>query len=388
MTNIKTVRIAIVVGEPSGDQLAAKLMPALEERFAPALIQWSGVGGERMAKLGFHSQFPLADIAVMGFLPVLGRLRVVLRRIRETAQAIISLKPDILVIIDSPDFTHRVAKRVRGALPDLPVVDYVSPSVWAWRSGRAAAMRRYVDHVLALLPFEPGVHERLGGPDCTYVGHPLIERLAELRPSRSEIELREGLPLRLVVLPGSRKSEIRRLMPIFGLTVERLLKMGIEPFEILLPAVDHLRDEIEQMSRSWLVKPTLVFGEEAKLAAFRTARAALAASGTVTLELALSGVPMVVAYQVSFFEGQLRHVIRVPSIVLPNLILGRNVIPEHIQGECNPVQLANSLLPLLTSGPERKDQMAAFEELDQRMATGTQSPSELAANIIAGLLNR
>lgn len=387
MTNTP-LRIAIIVGELSGDQLAAKLMPALEKRFAPDHVEWFGVGGERMSSLGFRSLFPLSDIAVMGFFPVLARLRPILRRIAETANAVIRARPDVLVIIDSPDFTHRVAKRVRAALPELRVVDYVSPSVWAWRPGRARKMRSYVDHVLALLPFEPDVHLRLGGPECTYVGHPLTERLPELRPNRAELARREGLPWRLVVLPGSRRSEIRRLMPIFGTTVSQLSERVSGGIEIVLPAVSHLRDEITALSKAWSVKPELVFGEEAKLEAFRTARAALAASGTVTLELALSAVPMVVAYKVSLLEGQLRHIIRVPSIVLPNLVLGQNIIPEHIQADCNPEQLVRDLLPLLSDGAARQGQLDGFQALESFMATGTRSPSEIAADVIAELINR
>ena len=382
------LRIAIIVGEPSGDQLAAKLMPALAKRLAPEHIEWVGVGGERMASLGFQSLFPLSDIAVMGIFPVLARLRLILRRITETADAMIRSRPDVLVIIDSPDFTHRVAKRVRAALPHLPVVDYVSPSVWAWRPGRARKMRAYVDHVLALLPFEPEAHLRLGGPDCTYVGHPLTERLAELRPNEAELAKRESVPWRLVVLPGSRRSEIRRLMPIFGAALSQLSEKIQGDLKVILPAVSHLRDEITALSMDWSVKPELVFGEQAKLEAFRTVRAALAASGTVTLELALSAVPMVVAYKVSALEGQLRHVIKVPSIVLPNLVLGRNAIPEHIQGDCNPEQLVRDLLPLLNDGEARQSQLEAFQELDARMATGATSPSDIAANIIAGLIKR
>ncbi len=176
------LRIALVAGEHSGDQLGCRLMRALSEARSER-IAFSGVGGEAMAAEGLASLFPISDIAVMGVLPVLARLPKLIARIRQTAAAIVAARPDALVIIDSPDFTHRVARRVRAAIPDLPIVDYVSPSVWAWRPGRAKAMRAYVDCVLALLPFEPDAYVRLGGPRCVYVGHPLIERLKELRPS-------------------------------------------------------------------------------------------------------------------------------------------------------------------------------------------------------------
>jgi lipid-A-disaccharide synthase len=373
--------VFIVAGEHSGDQLGFKLMRSLRDRLGVEGVRFRGVGGEAMEREGLHSLFPLSDIAVMGILPVIKRLPTVLARIKATADAIVAAPPDVLVIIDSPDFTHRVARRARRRLPRLPVVDYVSPSVWAWRPGRAKAMRRYVDHVLALLPFEPEAHERLGGPACSYVGHPLVERLAEFRPSAAERALRDQSPPMLLVLPGSRRSEIARLMQPFGETVAQVAA-GLPGLRVVLPAVTHLEPEIRQAAASWSVAPEIVTGETAKLAAFRGARAALAASGTVTLELALAGVPMVVAYKVSKLEEQLKHLITVSSIVLPNLILGANAIPELIQDDCTPDRLAAALAPLLGDTPERRTQEAAFAHLDELMATGGEAPSERAADLV------
>jgi lipid-A-disaccharide synthase len=377
----RAIHVFLVAGEHSGDQLGFKLMQALRAETGGA-VRFSGVGGEAMAGEGLQSLFPLSDVAVMGFVPVVKRLPTVLRRIRETADAAIAARPDVLVIIDSPDFTHRVARRVRKALPELPVVDYVSPSVWAWRPGRARTMRGYVDHVLALLPFEPTAHERLGGPACTYVGHPLIERLRELRPNGEERAAREASPPAVLILPGSRRLEIERLMDDFRETTARIAT-AVGPVDFVLPAVEHLADKIRAHLESWPVKPRLVFGEAAKLAAFRSARAALAASGTVTLELALAGVPMVVAYKVSKVEELLKYVIQVPSIVLPNLVLGENVIPEFLQHACTPDALTDALLPLVGGGPERAIQLAALDRLDglMRLPEGD-DPSRRAARII------
>jgi lipid-A-disaccharide synthase len=375
------ITIAIVAGEDSGDQLGFKLMRALVQS-AGRRVVFVGVGGVRMAAEGLRSFFPLSDIAVMGFVPVLRRLPLILRRIRETAEAVIRARPDLLIVIDSPDFTHRVARRVRAARPDLPIVDYVSPSVWAWRPGRAPAMRRYVDQLLALLPFEPAAHERLGGPPCTYVGHPLIERLAELRPNAEEQRRRDGKPPMVLVLPGSRRSEIARLSADFGAALA-LVAERVGPIELVLPAVDHVADEIAARIRSWPVQPRMVRGEVAKLAAFRQARAALAASGTVTLELALSGVPLVVAYRVSPAETWLKYVVKVPSIVLPNLILGHNAVPEFIQDACTPDRLADALAPLVTGGAERDAQRAAMADLDRLMALDPhETPSGRAAAMV------
>ena len=375
-------RLWLVAGEDSGDQLGAKLIRALRA-LSPEALTLGGVGGEAMEAEGFRSLFPIDDVAVMGYLPVLARARTLLRRIRETVDDVVAARPDVLVIIDSPGFTHAVATRVRKRLPDLPIVDYVSPSVWAWRSWRAKGMVPFIDHVLALLPFEPEAHRRLGGPACTYVGHPLIERLAELRPSPEEAAIREGRPPILAVLPGSRRSEIERLMPVFGRTVADLARR-IGPFEIELPAVSRHRALIERLAVAWERPPRIVHGEAAKHAAFRRARAALAASGTVTLELALAGVPMVVAYKVSRVEEVIaRRLIQVPTIVLPNLILSENAMPEFVQAECTPERLAETLAPLMAGGPARRAQLDALARIDGRMRLSEDDePSRAAARIV------
>jgi lipid-A-disaccharide synthase len=382
------LRIGIIVGEISGDALGAKLVSALRLKMPDRSLLFSGTAGPAMRSLGLISLFPLEEIAVMGIVPVIKRLPSLLRRIRETADAMIAFKPDLLIIIDSPDFTHRVAKRLHAALPDTPIIDYVSPTVWAWRPGRAKKMAAYIDHVLAILPFEPSAHQRLGGPACTYVGHPLIERLDELRPSTQELDERNHEPPCVVVLPGSRRSEITRLMPVFGETVARTQRAYGAPIDFVLPAVDHLKAAIEDAVEDWEIKPHVVYGEAEKYRAFRRARAALAASGTVTLELALAHVPMAVGYRVGAVEGQIRHFIHVASIVLANLVIGENVVPERIQRECNPERLTADLLPLLGQTALRNRQIAGFERLGDAMDIGDQSPSGKAASIVFEYLNR
>ena len=374
------MRIALVAGEESGDQLGAKLMRAIKRQDIDA--QFIGVGGSAMTAEGLSSVFPMADIAVMGFVPVIARLPTLLARIRTAAAAILADAPDVLVIIDSPDFTHRVARRVRRARPALPVVDYVSPTVWAWRPGRARRMRAYVDEVLALLPFEPGAHRRLGGPACTYIGHPLIERLGDLRPDAAETRARATAPPLVLVMPGSRRSEIVRLLPVFGDALARLAAVA-GPLEAVLPAVPHLAREIGVQIADWPVRPELIVGEAAKYAAFRRARVALAASGTATLELALSGVPMVGAYRAGAVEAALaRRIITAPSVLLPNLVLETRVVPEFLQEECTAERLAEAVTPLLRDGPEREAQVQAFTRLDALMSIGDDTPSARAARIV------
>ena len=277
-------RIFLIATEESGDRLGANLMKVLRQRLGDA-VRFEGVGGQAMAREGLTSLFPIEELSIIGLAAVVQQLPKILGLIRKTVEAVTEAAPDILVIIDSPDFTHRVARRVRARDPSIPIVDYVSPSVWAWRPGRARAMRVYVDHVLALLPFEPEEYRRLHGPPCSYVGHPLTEQIASLRPSIEERKRRDEAPPVLLVLPGSRRSEIRHHMAVFGETLARLRAEGVA-FEPVLPTMPHLQEAVAEGARSWTIAPRIVIGEQEKRAAFRIARAALAKSGTVTLELA------------------------------------------------------------------------------------------------------
>jgi lipid-A-disaccharide synthase len=297
-------------------------------------------------------------------------------------------EPDILVIIDSPDFTHRVAKRVRASDPKLPIVDYVSPSVWAWRPGRARVMLTYVDHVLALLPFEPAAYRRLRGPPCSYVGHPLTEQLSALRPNLEERQRRDAPPPVLLVLPGSRLSEIRHHMAVFGQTLARLNGEGVA-FELILPTMPHLQEAVAEALKTWTVQPRVVIGEQEKRAAFRIAHAALAKSGTVTLELALSGVPMVTAYRTGAVEAWiLQKAINVNSVILANLVIGENVVPEFLQQDCTPEILSQTLRELLGESELRRKQIEAFAKIDQIMSTGNQPPSARAADIVLATMRK
>ncbi len=332
------------------------------------------------------ARFSIDDLAIVGISAIPARLRLILRRIRETAEAVITARPDVLVIIDSPDFTHRVARRVRARAPSIPIIDYVSPSVWAWRSGRARAMRAYVDCVLAILPFEPAAHRRLGGPPCVYVGHPLVERLSDLRPGPREAERRRSASPLVLVLPGSRSSEIRLLLAVFGQAVARL-QAQVGGIEFVLPTMPHLLQRVTAGVANWAVKPRIVTEPAEKWAAFRSARAALAASGTVTLELALAGVPTVAAYRITFIEeivvrvAQIKQ--RLSSVILANLVLGENIVPEFLQHDCTPESLASALAPLLSDTPDWLRQTEAFARLDGIMALDT-PPSVGAAAVVLG----
>jgi lipid-A-disaccharide synthase len=379
----RPLSIYLVAAEESGDALGAALVRALRSDTGGALVL-AGVGGRAMAAEGVVSPFPTDDLAIVGVSAIPARLRLILRRIRETADAVIAARPDALVIIDSPDFTHRVARRVRARAPSIPIVDYVSPTVWAWRSGRARAMRAYVDCVLAILPFEPAAHQRLGGPPCVYVGHPLIERLSDLRPNPREAERRRSSPPLVLVLPGSRSSEIRLLLAVFGEAIAHL-HARVGALELVLPTMPHLAARVAAGVANWAVKPRIVTEPAEKWAAFRNARAALAASGTVTLELALAGVPTVAAYRLTLVEEIIARVARIKqrlaSIILANLVLGENIVPELLQHDCTPERLAAALAPLLSDTPEWRRQIGAFARLDSIMALDT-LPSARAAAVV------
>ncbi len=378
------LRLFVVAGEHSGDALGGKLMAALN-RLCKGQVHYLGVGGEAMEREGLASQFPLSDVAVMGFLSILPRLPRIISRVRRTADAAVAAEPDAVIIIDAPEFTHAIAKRIRKRSPAVPIIDYVCPSVWAWRPGRARKMHAYVDHVLALLPFEPAALERLGGPPSTYVGHPLGERLDWMRdldpsPLALRLQLDPRRPV-LVVLPGSRTSEVGRLMEPFGQAIDRLCERGLAP-HVIIPVAPHVRELVEARLRSWKTKPHLIEGDEDKFRAFKLARAALAASGTVTLELALAGTPMVVAYRVDALAVRLRFMLKVPTIVLANLVLGENAFPEHLQENCTPEILSSALEQLLKDTGARRAQLKALAKIPERMAHAQGTPSDIAADIV------
>lgn len=379
MMTEKTVKIAIIAGEASGDILGAGLMMSLNARLGHNL-EFIGVGGTLMEQQGLSSLFEMEEIAVMGFSAVIVRLPNILKRISQTVKAVIAAEPDILIIIDSPDFTHRVAKKVRQTLPLLPVIDYVCPSVWAWRPARAAKMTAYIDHVLAILPFEPGVLRDLGGPSATYIGHPLVEMMEEPRGRLTDGERRTVL-----ILPGSRKGEITRLLPAFKETVTELLARRGD-VNLVLPAVARHCDLIADMVSTWPLKPVIVTRDEDKRAAFMEADAALCASGTVCLELAVCGIPMISTYKLDPIARNLRFLFTTWTANLPNLIVDYLFIPEYVDEFVRPAGLARGLDRLLSNTPERAAQIAGFIKLQEKMMENKTTPANYAAEVVLRFL--
>lgn len=376
----------LVAGESSGDVLGAGLMDALKAQ-SDAELFFSGVGGPEMEARGLRSIFPMSDIAVMGPREIIPRLPLIFRRIWQTVRHAAEQKPDIVVVIDSPEFTHMVARRIARRAPDIPIVDYVLPSVWAWRQGRARAMKTYIRRVLALLPFEPRFLKMVG-VDCVYVGHPAIERLPEAG-SGARFRERRGIasdaPL-LLVLPGSRVNEVKHLVGIFGKVVNKL-SSEIPGLRIAVPAVPHMRNLIEESVAGWSVPAEIITDDSEKRAAFDASTAALAASGTVSLELALARVPMVIAYRAEALVGWFAlNVLKIPSVVLVNLILDRPSVQEFLQGRCTAEELAGGLRPLLSDTPQRMRAIADLDEVRARMGVGGESPNARAARAVLELL--
>lgn len=379
-------RLFLIAGEPSGDQLGAALIAGLRA-LAPG-VALEGVGGPAMAAEGLASRFPMEDLTVMGVAEVLPRLPTLIRRIRETAAAVAEARPDALIGIDSPDFCLRVARRARALRPGLRVMHYVAPSVWAWRPGRAAKMARVVDHVLALLPFEPPYMEA-AGMTCDFVGHPLaaVPRAApaEIAALRAEIGAAPGARL-LALLPGSRGGEVRRLAPVFAETFRRLRAAdpGLVAFA---PAVAHLAETVTALMPEVRVLDPRGLPQDAaearKRAALAASGVALAASGTVSLELAGQGTPMAIAYKVHPITAPIvRRLLRIDTTTLVNLVTGTRAVPEFFQETCTLDALVPPLRRLLDDPAAAEAQREVGARAMAILGRGGEAPGLRAARSV------
>lgn len=378
--------VFIVAGEPSGDALGGALIAALRQRAGIAL-RVAGIGGERMRDEGLRSLVPLGDLAVGGLVEVLPRAPTILRHVRETVAAIRAARPDVVVTIDSSSFTWRIARGLRQADDPVPLIHYVAPMVWAWRAGRAQRMAQWYDHLLVLLPFEPPYFAR-AGLGCTYVGHPVVESGAgsgDAARFRAAHGIAPETPV-LSVLPGSRGGEVSRLMPVFGAAL-RLAAQPLGAFRIAVPTVENVADAVAAGVADWPGAPLVLRGDQAKYDAFAASRAALAASGTVALELAMAGVPMTVAYRLNpLTEMVLDRILKVRQVNLVNLILGRTLVTEHLRADCTPERLAASLVELVRDEQVRAAHREGYGEAMRRLGVGGTSPSLAAADRILQLI--
>ncbi len=368
--------IFLVAGEPSGDHLGAALMRGLRMH-APG-VQFHGVGGPAMQAEGMTSIFPMSDLSVMGLAEVLPRLPLLFRRISETVKAAIKLSPDACVTIDAPDFSFRVARRLHGK--GFPLIHYVAPTVWAWRAGRARKIASFLDHLLALLPFEPPYFER-EGLACTFVGHPVLD---------SGLDLGDGAVFRvkyniasnarvLCVLPGSRIGEVERLLPIFGDVIDKL-STQIENLHVLMPTVSTTERSVRDGVSQWPVPVSVIVDNNEKADAFAASDGALAASGTVALELAIAGIPAVIGYRFNALTTWIaRRVVRTPYASLVNIALNRCAIPECLLDDCTVENLTHEVKSILMDPDAKQAQLDAYDQAKDLFRVGTTSPGEQAA---------
>jgi len=378
--------IFLIAGEPSGDALGARLMAALRERTLGA-VRFAGVGGEAMETAGLRSLVPIQDLAVMGVLEVLPRARRIFRRVNETVAGVRAAKPDAVVTIDSSGFTWRVAQRLRRHGERVLLIHYVAPMVWAWRAGRARRMARWYDHLMALLPFEPPYFQAVGLA-CTYVGHPVVESGAD-RGDGPAFRRRYGIDpaaTLITVLPGSRRGEVHRLLPVFRAAIERL-RQRYPALHVVIPTVSTVHEEVAAAAKDWGVRAVAVRGADQKYDAFAASNAALAASGTVTLEVALANLPMVVTYRVNpLTHAIVRRLVKVRFANLLNIVLDRPAIPELLQHDCTPERLARELTQLLDDRLARDREIEAYDEGLKRLGRGDVSPGLRAADCVLSLI--
>ncbi|HYC04846.1 MAG TPA: lipid-A-disaccharide synthase [Azospirillaceae bacterium] len=378
--------IFLLAGEPSGDVLGARLMAALKQETG-GRVRFAGVGGERMVAEGLESLFPMAELTLFGLAELLPKLPNLIRRLSQTTRAVLEMRPDAVVTIDAPDFCFRIARRVKKARPDIRFVHYVAPTVWAWRPGRAAKIARFLDHLLALLPFEPPWFEKVGLP-CSFVGHPVVEGGAD-RGDGPAFRARHGIPdaARLVtVLPGSRRSEVTRLLPDFGATLA-LLAPTHPGLHVVVPTVPQVAGLVREAVASWPVPVLVVEGDAEKYGAFAASEVALAASGTVALELALARLPAVIAYRIHPLTYRLyRRLITVRYVNLVNIMLDRPLVPELLQEDCTPPKLAEAFGRLLDDPAARTAQIDGVAEVARWLGQGDDPPSHRAARVVLDLV--
>ncbi|MDN5248744.1 lipid-A-disaccharide synthase [Bartonella sp. TP] len=368
----KVFNLAIIAGEESGDLLGADLVACLK-KIAPHLeLRLIGIGGEHLAKQGLQSFFPISEISLMGIGEVLVKLPKLLYYINRLTKYLLKQELDCLLIIDSPDFTHRVAKKIKRILPTLPIIQYIAPSVWAWRAKRAQKMRFFIDHLLVILPFEVECMKKLNGPDSTYVGHKLLysEDIKKVLISRGAREHYDVLSFpTLLLLPGSRRFEIKRLMPLFGKMIDNLLTQ-VPLLQIKIVTLPRLYEEISKLAKNWQVKPIIEYTEAEKWKTLAQADIALAASGTALLELALCDVPSISVYKMDLVAKVIiKPQIKIWSAALPNIIAGKPIIPEFYNDYARAENLAHQVQYLLENKYARKAQLASFADMRTIMQT-------------------
>ena len=390
-----TLTLFLVAGEPSGDKLGAALMAGLRD-LADEDIAFHGIGGPLMQAEGLTPIFPMEELSVIGLVAILANYRRLLHRVDDAARAVQALNPDALITIDIPEYSLRVAGKVKAAMPHMPTVHYVAPTVWAWRAKRARKMAKSIDHVLALFPFEPP-YMQAEGMSCDFVGHPIATEAQASDADRAAFRARLGLtpeqPL-ILALPGSRRGEIEKLMPIFGEALRPVIAARPDA-RIVLPAAPAVAGLVAEKLASWpgqvhLVDPRGRTAQAAladKRAAFGAADVALAASGTVSLELAAAETPMVVAYDTNWLSRTvITSMLKVDTVTLVNLVSDTRTVPEFIGDACRPDRIAPALLSLIGDGDARLAQLDAMAATMLQLGRGGAAPGRRAARSVLNVI--
>ena len=376
----KKPKIYIVAGEPSGDILGDQLIKSLQTKFEEPIF--NGVGGEKMQSNNFRSLFDMSHISIFGIFPVIKKLFFLLRKINDVVNDIVQIKPDIIILIDSPDFNHRVAKKVKRYLPDIPIICYVAPTVWAWRQGRAKKMSKYFNYLLSVIPFEVNFFEKYG-LKTTYIGHPFIEKVKKIDDKNfsNQFDLLNG-DKTIIFLPGSRRSEIERHSPIMSQAIEYLRSRDLK-INILI-ATGH--KQLNQI-REYFPDIKVITDDNEKYSLFKIADFACAASGTVTLELGLTETPTIVIYKMDKFTWFfISRMVKVKFVSLVNLILGRESSKELLQDNYTKENLIDEINKLLLDSEIQKKQIEDLREFKLIMKKNINNPSENASNIIKNIL--
>ena len=358
--NIK--KIALIAGEPSGDKIGADLIKKLSLSHK---IEIFGVGGEELSAHGLKSLFPYEELSLIGPWAILKNIKELNKKLKLTIKSIVSYKPDILIIIDSPEFTHRVAKNIKKYFPNIPIINYVPPLVWVWRSYRARLMKKYITHILSIYPFEPKIFRELDGPPSIYIGNPLFDNIKK-RESPKIINSSETKII--LFMPGSRQSEIDRLLKPSLESFQYMSSKGYK-FKIKIPTFYKYKDKLEKFISAYDLDFEIILDEEEKIKCFYSADVALVASGSATLELSAAKLPMVVIYKLNFLNFFFAFLLNLHkrAISLPNLILKKNLVPELIQKDCNVSNISKNLLELFNDEKKRNSQLKGFNEIHEIM---------------------
>ena len=378
--------VYIIAGEPSGDFLGGRLMAALIIE-KDKQIKFRGVGGQDMTSQGLISLFPMSDLSIMGIMEVVPKIPKLLGRISEVVKDIIDKKPDVVITIDAPDFCFRVAKRLKGR--GMPVVHYVAPTVWAWRKSRAPKISKFFDHIFCLFPFEPPYFES-EGLSATFIGHSVIETAANTANGnkfRVAYGISPDAPV-IAILPGSRIGEVNRHLPVFKETIIKL-QANIPNIELISITTNHISESVKAELIGWPIKSIIIETNSEKYDAMAAANVALAASGTVILELAVVGTPSIVMYQVNALTAFIaKLLVSTKYVSLINILLDQEITPERLAGDCKAEFLVPDVLDLLQSSKAQKKQKSAFKTAIKMLSPlDAQSPSQKAAQTIIELIS-